>query len=281
MPEFDNEIQPDLIIRASSLSGLWDCPAKWKAEHLLGMRMPSGSASVIGTAIHAGTAVFDTARLEGGAGSAEDAVDAAADAVRNPRDEVRWDDCRPAEAIDTAARLTNAYCADIAPSFTFSKVEVRLNHLDVKATNGLILRFTGNIDRERVVDDQIGVADLKSGANLVDASGNVKVSLSAAQIGTYELITIMSDATEQKPHLLPAQIIALPTKGKHQPKVATLSRPPHSLLIGDEQNKGMIDIAADYFKNDLFVGNPRSVLCSERYCPAWSKCRWRMTAEAE
>lgn len=272
---------PDLIIRASSLGGLFDCAARWKAEHLEGKRKPSGAPSVIGSGIHAGAAVFDSQRLEGGKGSVADAIDAAADYVRNPHEEVHWDDCRPAEAIDTAARLTNAYCQDIAPQFTYTKVEVKLDHLDVIASNGIMVRFTGHIDRERVVEDRAGIVDLKSGGNLVDVNGEVKVSLSAAQVGTYELTTIMSDATTERPHLLPAQIVALPTKGKHRPKVATLARPPHSLLLGDANHKGMIDAAAEFYKNDLWIGNPRSMLCNPKYCANYEGCWWRITAEAE
>lgn len=281
MQEFGDTQQPDLIIRASSLSTLWDCPARFKAEQLEGKRLPSGAAATIGTAIHAGAAVFDTQRMEGKIASVEDATDAAAQSVREAREGTRWDDCRPAEAIDKAVSLTNAYCHDIAPTFTYRKVEVKLNSLDVKASNGIVIRFTGHIDRERIEAEKLGVCDLKSGANIIAADGGVKVSAAAGQLAVYEMLTLLADHTMQEQHLLPAQIIALPTTGKHPPKVATLNKQPYSLLIGDEQNKGLIEVAAALYKNDIFFGNPRSMCCTNKYCSIFDSCRWRLTAEAE
>ena len=55
-----------VAIRASSLSELFDCPARWAAKHLDGLRMPSSGAAQLGTAVHAGTALYDTSRLPGG-----------------------------------------------------------------------------------------------------------------------------------------------------------------------------------------------------------------------
>lgn len=276
-----SEKEPDFIMRASSLSTLWDCPARFKAEQLEGKRLPSGAAATIGTAIHAGAAVFDTQRMEGRIASVEDATDAAAQSVREARDGTRWDDCRPAEAIDKAVSLTNAYCQDIAPTFTYRKVEVKLNSLDVQTSNGVVIRFTGHIDRERAEGDQLGVCDLKSGANIIAADGSVKVAAAAGQLAVYEMLTLLSDHTMQEQHLLPAQIIALPTAGKHAPRVATLNKQPYSLLIGDEQNKGLIEIAAAMYKNDIFFGNPRSMCCTPKFCAAFDQCRWRLIAEAE
>lgn len=273
--------EPDFIIRASALSTLWDCPARFKAEHLEGKRLPSGAAATIGTAIHAGAAVFDTQRLEGKVASAEDATEAAAESIKNVRGDVQWDDCRPAEAIDTAVKLTNLYCQDISPQFTYRKVEMKLNNLDVVAANGVVIRFTGHVDRERAEGDKIGISDLKSGKNIIASDGRVKVSSSAGQLAVYEMLTLLSDHTTQEQHLLPAQIIALPTAGKHQPKVATLAKQPYSLLIGDDQNKGLVDIAATLYKNDIFFGNPRSMCCHPSYCANYVGCRWRLTAENE
>jgi len=37
--------KPIIPIRASSLAELFDCPARWEAKNLLGMRMPSSGAA--------------------------------------------------------------------------------------------------------------------------------------------------------------------------------------------------------------------------------------------
>ena len=269
---------PDMTIRASSLSELFDCSERWKAKYLLGMWMPSGPPATIGKAIHRGTAVFDTQRLLGSAPSVEDAVEAAVHEVRNPDGEVNWDEMRPAEAIDIAARLTLNYCTDIAPKFTYRKVEMKLDSFDVQASNGVVIRFTGHVDRQYTLNDQYGTLDFKTGKQVVKSDGTVSVQLSAAQLGTYELMELMATNTEKVQHILPAMIVAMPTAGKQLPKAVKVNN-PHTLLIGDEQNKGLIDIAAQIYKHDLFAGNPRSMLCNVKYCPAFNKCRWRLTGE--
>lgn len=52
-------------IRASSLPELFDCPARWEAKHLCGRRLPRSAAAQLGTAVHAGAAVFDVQRILG------------------------------------------------------------------------------------------------------------------------------------------------------------------------------------------------------------------------
>ena len=273
----------DFAIRASSLAEYFDCGARWQAKYLLGMTMPSGAPALIGTAVHAGTAAFDTRRMLGDEASTEEAVEFAADAIKNPQSEVRWDDFRPSEAIEIASKLTLDYCRNISPGFTYRKVEMKLSAFDIKASNGVVIHFTGKMDREYVEErpdqeDRYGVLDFKTGKQVVGADGEVKVSLSAAQIGQYELLSLMATDSVKRPHLAPAMIVAMPTAGKQKPKAVRVDS-PHRLLIGDNEHKGLIDIAADIYKHDLFVGNPRSMLCSKKYCPAFAKCRWRMTGE--
>jgi hypothetical protein len=208
--------EPDLVIRASSFSEIFDCSERWAAKHLEGMWMPSGAPAVIGTGVHAGTATFDTQRMLGIEPSTDEAVEAAAESVRNPKDEVNWDDVRPGEAIDIATRLTLNYCLDISPKFTYRKVEAKLKAFNVTASNGIVISFTGHVDRQYVENDLYGTLDFKTGKQVVAADGTVKVSLSAAQLGTYELLDIMAAKTEDQKPLLPAMIVAMPTGGKQR-----------------------------------------------------------------
>ena len=74
-------------------------------------------------------------------------------------------------------------------------------------------------------------------------------------------------------------MIALPTSG-NQTKVATETvESPSRILLGGwhdgKKQAGLLDVAAKYAKNDLWPGNPRSQLCSEKYCPVYAKCWWR------
>lgn len=274
-----NQSDPEpIVIRASSLPTMFDCPHRWEAIHLLGKRMPSTAPSVIGSAVHLGAKVFDQARLDGDDPSLTDATDAAADYVRNPADEVDWDGAKPSQAIDVATSVTLSYCNDIAPRYTYTKVESKCDALNVRATNGLVLRFTGHIDRQRVQGNALGICDLKSGQRVVKADGTVNAEMHGGQLATYELLELMDAHTSGVPNILPAEIIALPTAGKQKPAVATVMN-PHKVLIGNENQKGLIDYAADMLKSGSFYGNPRSLLCHPKYCPIFDTCFFRFRGE--
>jgi hypothetical protein len=46
-------------------------------------------------------------------------------------------------------------------------------------------------------------------------------------------------------------------------------------LIGDEEHPGLIEIAARMLKSGVFPPNPKSMLCSKKYCPAHAAhCRY-------
>ena len=62
------------VIRASSLPELFDCPARWEAKHLCGRRLPRSAAAQLGTAVHAGAAVFDVQRILGSPITPDDAA---------------------------------------------------------------------------------------------------------------------------------------------------------------------------------------------------------------
>lgn len=280
------EREPDLITRASSLAEFLDCPARWQAKHLLGKKLPSGAPAIIGNGFHAGSAHYDSAILEGQKPSSDligDAMEAAAETVRNPRDDVHWDDMRPAEAIDIAVKNVQMYCTDIASRFTFVEVERKLDNLDVIASNGVFIRFTGTMDRKRseVVPIEpgldlirTGIVDFKTGKRIVTSDGKVNIQTAGAQLAQYELLDMMSAGTTAERNLLPAGVVAIPTAGKHGPKFATIDN-PHKLLITEGGKKGVIDMVADIYKHDLFYGNPRSMLCNKKYCPIYDTCRWR------
>ena len=52
-------------IRASSWADLFDCPARWYAKNVQGLRLPSSGAAALGTAVHAGTAQIVPFRTRG------------------------------------------------------------------------------------------------------------------------------------------------------------------------------------------------------------------------
>lgn len=280
-------LEYDIAIRSSSLSGLFDCPARWAAQHpaIGGLLSPSTVPSLIGNGVHAGTAVFDTDRMLNITPEIGAATDAAAELIRNPERDVSWDEMPQAKAIDLAVTLTKNYCTDVAPRFTFDVVERPMQPLDVQAKNGLRIRFTGHVDRRRVetidlgphavLETRRGICDIKTGKRVVRSDGTVNTQVSGAQLAIYELLDLMAYQTLKKPNLLPALILAMPTAGKNLVPQAAEVPHPHRVLVGDRENKGLIDMAADTIKSGNFWGNPRSMLCGPKYCPLYAKCRFR------
>ena len=264
----------DISIRASSLPTFFDCSERWRAQQLDGLWLPSGSAASIGTAVHAGTESWDHARLLGMPPSLQEATGAAAQSVERPAGEVVWNDNTQAKAKDVATTLVLNYCQNLAEQFTFDVVEMPMESLIVQATNGLRIRFTGKVDRRRVVGDRRGVVDIKTGARVVRSDGTVNVQQSIGQLATYEMLELMASRTLGKFELLPAMIFGMPTAGRQQPAAGEVSR-PHRILTGDAQHKGAIDIIAETVKSGNFIGNARSYLCGAKYCPVYNKCRWR------
>ena len=77
-------------VRASSLGELFDCPARWEAKHLLKMRLPTSGAARLGTAVHAGTALYDQSVLDGNPLTADEAAGAVVDTIFGNDEEVDW-----------------------------------------------------------------------------------------------------------------------------------------------------------------------------------------------
>jgi hypothetical protein len=263
----------EVSIRASSLAELFDCPARFKAKNIDGMRSPTSGAAHLGTSLHASTGAFDQAVIEGSPISIEDACDKLVDTIKNPSEAVAWADVTRGEAIDRGVLLTTAYCRDIAPNKTYEAVELQCAPLVIAMNNGVRLTLTGTTDRIRVRDEKRGISDMKSGARIIK-DGAVDVDKHAVQLGTYELIEVLTKNTTGKDMTLDAEVVALPTKGAAVPQVATITRPSR-LLFGDAEHVGLLDAAAAIIKSGSFYGNTKSTLCSERYCPAFKKCWWR------
>lgn len=260
-------------IRASSLPDLFDCPARWEARNLLGMTMPTSGAAQLGTAVHKSTAVYDGAVLAGSPVSADDAAGAAVDAIHQSEYDVEWDDdLNKGVAEQIAVSLHHKYCKLISPSQKYVGVEVACERLEI---TDLGIALTGTTDRVRLTEDgEIGIADLKTGATAVSAQGEVKTAGHVAQLAVYELLA--SQAIGQQ-LTAPAQVVGLQTgKTEKAQRVAVAEvEAPSQLLVGDESCPGLLQIASSLLHKGLFFGNPRSMLCSAKYCPAYGSCRFR------
>lgn len=266
-------ISPSLTVRASSWAGLFDCAYKWEGIHLLKMRNVVGLRAALGTAIHAGTAVFDTARLTGDMVTADDAAGVFVDKLRDPENEYdpSRDDLSVPEAERVGITLLTKYCFEVSPRYNFVAVEMETKPLDIDCGNGVTVRLTGTMDRARIRkgDHGVGIADLKSGSAAVQKGAAVTKGHSA-QIGTYELLyehTTGEQITDD------AEIIGLKTKGTAE--IATgIVKNAKRVMVGTEDQPGLIEFAAEMFKSGRFYPNPKSLLCSANYCPRYATCHF-------
>lgn len=269
----DRIFAPSMTVRASSWAGLFDCAYRWEGIHILGLRNVVGLRAALGTAIHAGTAVFDQARISGDSVTADDAAGVLIDKLRDPENEYdpSRDDLSVGEAEKTGVTLLTKYCLEVSPRYNFVAVEMETKPLDIDCGNGVTVRLTGTMDRARIRkgDHGVGIADLKSGSAAVQ-KGVAVTKGNVPQIGVYELLyehTTGDLITEA------AEIIGLKTKGTAEIATGVVKNAKRT-MVGAEDQPGLIEFAAEMFKTGRFFPNPKSMLCSEKYCQRWGKCHF-------
>jgi hypothetical protein len=260
-----------ITIRASSLGSLFDCPARWAATHLEGKRVPSSGKSMLGKAVHASTAVFDQSTIDGSGITIDEAAAAAVDAIHRPDEDVVWDEDKPGDAEKIALALHGKYCSVIAPQQTYRAVEVECDRLEI---TDLGIALTGTTDRIRETTEGFGISDLKTGKAAVGADGAVKTAGHTYQLGVYELLAEQASGI---PITGSAQIIGMNTA-----KTAASQRigsgevsGAREVLLGDGETPGILEMAAKLVHSGAFWGNPKSMLCHNRYCPIYSTCSFR------
>ena len=260
-----------VTIRASSLGRLFDCPASWAATHLEGKRVPSNGKAMLGKAVHASTAVYDQSIIDGAGITIDEAAGAAVDTIHHPDEEVVWDDDTPQDAEKIALALHAKYCQIIAPVQVYKAVEIRCDGLEITDL-GLIL--TGTTDRVRQTSDGFSIGDLKTGKAAVGSDGAVKTAGHAYQMGVYELL---AEHASGLPITAPAQIIGMNTaKTPASQRIGTGEiAGAREVLLGDGQEPGILAMAANLIHGGQFYGNPKSMMCHEKYCGAFPTCKFR------
>lgn len=271
-PERSAFMRTIIPIRASSLAELFDCPARWEAKHILGMRGPRSAAAQLGTAVHAGTALFDQSHLPGGTPlSADDAAGAVVDAIHKPEEEVDWEETAPRDAERIALALHTRYCGEIAPQQVYRGVEVKCESLELP---DLGIALTGTTDRVHEVGGSLGITDLKTGGRAVGADGRAVTQGHAVQLGVYELLAEHAMGL----HITaPAQIVGMNTgKTPAAQRVGTGEVPnARAALIGTEESPGLLEHASRLIHSGSFYGNSKSFLCSAKYCPRHPVCTFK------
>lgn len=270
-----------ISIRASSLPSLWDCPSRWWAINIEKRKVPTSPKALLGTAIHAGTAAYDLAKLNGSFLPVSEAEGAAVDAIYHPKEEVCWDDKdfdSPKKVESVARALHRIYCDKFATEFRYVGVEVTVNEL---LLTDLGIRLTGTTDRVYMDGaGNYGIVDIKSGKQAVikTLSGNyvAKTQGHSTQIGVYEIIAEFGAGV---PINAPAGIIGLQTGTTSQGQRGAVGRihDARGTLVGDVDGApGLLEIASKVAHGEIPIwGNPKSMMCHERYCPNFKTCKWR------
>jgi hypothetical protein len=236
------------------------------------MNKPSGARALLGTSIHASTAVFDAARMKGEPVTADDAAGVLVDTLAKPPYEVDWkgEDLTPREAQRIGLSLHTRYCMDVSPQFEYVAVEMETKPFAIDCGNGTIIELVGTLDRCRIrnaAGGAKGICDLKTGGAAVE-NGVAKTKAHGPQIGTYELL--YEHTTGEQP-TAPAEIIGLKTKGAPEIALGEI-RNARAVMVGTDQYKGLIEYAAEMFRSGLFPPNPQSLTCHPRYCARWATC---------
>lgn len=261
-----------ITIRASAISEFFDCAARAEAKHLLGKRMPSTGRALLGTAVHASTAVYDRSTIEGAGITPDEAAGAAVDAIRRPNDDILWDDESPDDIESIALGLHTLYCGEIAPTQQYAAIEVQCERLEI---TDLGIALQGTTDRVRIIGDGHGISDLKTGKTAVAADGTVKTQGAAFQLGVYELLAERASGltiTEG------AQVIGLQAGKTPKGRRVAVSAPvtgARDVLVGEPDSPGVLEMLSRMLTTGVFPGNPRSMMCSSKFCPIYSSCRFR------
>lgn len=261
-----------ITVRASAWGKLFDCAHKFEWENLMGRYKPAGMRAHLGTAVHAGTAAFDLATLNGDPITPDDAAGEFVIALREPGREIDMD--QDGLAVGDAERiglaLITRYCVEIAPQFDYVAVEAQLAPMDIDCGHGVTVRLTGTMDRARVAATEYGsvIPDIKTGARII-TKGEVNVSGRSPQLGTYQL---MYEQSTGEP-TVGAQIIGLSTGGRQDVGISRVFD-ARRVMVGDDDYPGLIQHAATMFRSGLFPPNPSSPLCSPKYCARWAHCQF-------
>lgn len=264
-------ISPSLTVRASSWSGLFDCAYRWEGIHIKGLKNIVGLRAALGTAIHAGSAAFDLSRMTGDNVTADDAAGVFVDKLRNKDNEFdpERDDLSMQDAEAIGLVLLTKYCLEVSPKYEFVAVEMETKPLDIDCGGGVIVRLTGTMDRARICKSRhgVGIADLKSGSAAVQ-KGVAVTKGHGPQIGTYELLY---EHTTGEPITDDAEVIGLKTKGTAEIATGTIKNAKR-VMVGTDEQPGLIEFAAEMFRSGRFYPNPKSLLCSKKYCPRHTTC---------
>ena len=239
---------------------LFDCPARWWAKHQEGRRSWSSAEALLGTAVHAGTAVFDRERATGHPIEASQAALAVVDAISAGANDVAWiaGGMTQTGVRDEAMKTHFRYCADIVARPAWTEVETKLDPITLQF-GGVAITLTGTEDRGRLQGGVYVSSDVKTGKGF-------KAGSYVSQVGTYAILRTAATG--------------LPSVGQldhvTQESIRSYSLPSVSAaMLGDGERPGLLETAAKMIEAGILYGNPKSILCTKKFCPVFSTCQFR------
>lgn len=266
-----------VTIRASSMAGLFDCAYRWEGEHLLGFTKESNGRMHLGTALHEATATMDSGKMKDISYEVDEVLDMFDNSFNHQDYDVNWryDDLNKNQAEGIGMLLSKKYYLEVTKKTTFSQVEKQIEPVVIEVERyDIAIELTGKLDRGRTVvgpHDDHGIVDLKSGKLAVNPQGYANTKGHAVQIGVYELLDeVSSDYVIN----LPAKIIGLKTS--QTPVIGEgLIYGAKDRLIGNDNQPGYIEMAAQMLSSGMFPPNTKSMLCNKKYCSRWDQCPYK------
>lgn len=255
----------DIIARASSLTEWPDCERRWASRHAVALVKAAGYTlrqvgsqigAMIGTAVHAGAAQMLQHKVSTGeVGNKSSAVDCGIESLRF---EVQmgavWDDTSRTinEAEMQTRRMVEIFHGTVAPMLKPVAIEQ-----EYVARFSPTLRLSGHMD---IAEDE-GVDDNKTGKMQRPHH---------PQYGAYALLRRSNGHTVSRfrEHWIPR----VPAN-RMQPIPTTTVYPVEACEQAAHAVLKKIDTSVQEFAKTgdawTMIPNPASMLCSDRFCPAW------------
>lgn len=256
----------DTILRASSLTEFPDCERRFAARHLGDLvgaagfqlrRLPQQIGAKVGTAVHAGAA--HTLRYKMQHGESAPVEQAVEQGIESLRAEVAsgtvWDDASPTMNIaeHQTKRMVESFSTFVAPTIQPVAVEQEL-----VARFSARIRLIGHLD---IAEDQ-GIDDNKTGA---------RQRPNHPQYGAYSLLRRSNngEVSRFREHYIPRVSIK---QNQPQPTttvypVETCEQSAHAVLGRVEETIIKFEKTGDPWE---YLPNPASMLCGDRFCPAFN-----------
>lgn len=269
------ELPNPIRLRASALGELFDDSLRWRARAIDGVQGRTFGRSHLGSAVHFGTADFDRQRVVVGNPDPDPAESVAQFKQYFDGDAgVHWLDIAKSDAYKIGLRLVSDYCTEVSHQYEWHVVEATCEPLLLTMDNGITFEITGTTDRVYKMGSRYGISDFKSGYGIIGQDGEVDVDVHGPQLATYELLESIATRATGLDISLPAMVMGFSTRtAEIKPRFV---EHPRTLLFGDDTHMGYLEAASRIIEQGLFIGNPRSMLCSERYCGIYDTCFYRI-----